>query len=135
MKFTLKSGVEIDVTQAPYRDAMALHKALLSSIKGLPISDDILKMDISILKDAIVSAAISQEVEDALFKCGERATYANIRITQDLFDDTKVGTKAREDFYEIAWRIIEVNCGPFFKGAFSRLKAALPSAKTASPAS
>ena len=135
MEFTLASGAKLVVSQAPFVDAMALHKALLASVKGLPLSDDPMKMDLAVLKDAVISAAVSPEVEAALFKCGVRAIYNNRAVDHDLFDDEKIGTTAREDFYEIMWKIVEVNCGPFFKKAFSRLKVALARPSTASPAS
>lgn len=126
MDFKLASGAKLSVTEAPFVDAMALQKALLASVRGVPLAQDIMKMDVSVLKDAVISAAISPEVESAVFRCADRATYDNIRVSEDLLNDPKIGTRAREDFYEIAWNIIVVNCGPFFKRTFSRLKAALP---------
>jgi hypothetical protein len=132
MDYQLGSGAKLKVTQASFVDSMALHKALLASVKGLQVSADILKMDVSALKDAVISAATSPEVEKALFRCGEKATYENVRVTPSLFDDVQIGTQAREDFYEIAWKIVEVNCGPFFKRTFSRLKAAFPGTPTVS---
>jgi hypothetical protein len=132
MDFKLASGASLTVSQAPFVDAMALQKALLASVKGLPLSADIMKMDVSVLKDGVIAAATSPEVEKALFQCAARATYDNIVVSSDLFDDPKIGTQARKDFYDIAWKIIEVNCGPFFKTTFSRLKAALPAAPAAS---
>ena len=133
MDFTLSSGMKLVVTPAPFVDAMALNKALLLSVKGLPISDDMLKMDISVLKDAVISAATSPDVEQALYRCGKRALYNNRVVEPDLFDDPQIGDQAREDFYDIAVKIVEVNCGPFFKKTFSKLKGALAK-PTASPA-
>jgi hypothetical protein len=133
MDYQLASGAKLTVSQAPFVDAMALQKALLAAAKGLPMAADIMKMDVAVLKDVIIAAATSPEVEKALFQCAARATYDSVRVDPDLFDDAKIGTRARADFYEIAWKIIEVNCGPFFKTTFSRLKAALPAAPAASP--
>jgi hypothetical protein len=133
MEFTLASGAKLSVTEAPYRDTMSLQRSLLSAVKGFPIGDDIMNMDLSVLKDAILSVATSNDVEVALFRCGARATYDDVKVTESLFDDPKMGLRAREDFYEIAWKIIEVNCGPFFKQPFSRLKAVFPGTPTASP--
>jgi len=135
MDFQTASGAKLSVTQASFVDSMALHKALLASVKGLPLAQDITKMDLTVLKDMVVAAATSPEVEKALFRCAERATYESVRVNEELFDDQKIGNRAREDFYEIAWKVVEVNCGPFFKRTFSRLKGALAGAPTASPAS
>ena len=144
MDYQLASGARLVVSQAPFVDAFALHKALLASVKGTPLTDEqgrplelgnLAKMDINALKDLCIAAATSPEVQRTLDLCAQRATYNARKVDTDLFDDPKDGGKAREDYYEIAWKIIEVNALPFFKTTFSRLKGALPGAPTASPAS
>ena len=125
MEYVLDSGAKLSVTQAPFINAMALYKALLASVKGLQLAEDVMNMDVTVLKDAAISAATSPEVEQALYKCARRATYNTFPVDPSLFDDPRIGTQAREDFYEIAWRVVEVNCGPFFKRTFLRLKGAL----------
>ncbi len=121
--YTLTSGAVLHVTTAPFGEAKALMKALAKCAKGLPLKDDILKSDISALKDYVVEAIASDEVESALFACARRATYQNVKVTPELFDDAALGDKAREDYFEICAKIIEANGGPFFVKAFSMLKA------------
>jgi hypothetical protein len=134
MECVLKSGAKLDVTEAPFGQALALQKAIMAAVKGLPLAADISKLDLSVLKDAVIAVATDDTVEKALFACFARATYNNIRVTEDLFNDVKLGTEARKDFYEISWKVIEVNCGPFFINAFSRLKGAFAGTPAASPA-
>ena len=132
--FMLSSGVELKVSSAAFVDANRLKNALLSAARGMKGLDDslvgglggIANMDLGPVLDAILGAATSPEVEQALFKCAERALYDNIRVNVALFDDPQIGEKARGDYYEIALKIIEVNCRPFFSGALSRFKDLIP---------
>lgn len=122
MEFLLPGGNKFLVTPSSFEKAMALQKALLRATKGLPLAADPFQMDVSILKDAVVSVATSDEVEKAMFCCMESANYRDRRVSRDLFDDPKIGEQAREDFYLMCWHTAEVNCGPFFKKTFSRLR-------------
>lgn len=120
--FVLGSGARLHVTTAPFVDANALRKTLLKTAKGIPLSADPLSMDLSVLKDVFIEAASSDEVERVLFKCMERVSYQDVKVTPALFDDLKLGEQARTDLLEMYWKVIEVNCGPFFLKAFSALK-------------
>ena len=123
MEFNLQSGAKLIVTASSFKEAQALNKALLASIKGLDIADNIMNTDVKSFFSAIVSAATSDDVERALFKCAERSSYDGVKVTPALFDDIKLAEQAREDYYEICKCIIEVNCSPFFKGVFSWFRA------------
>lgn len=132
--YVLSSGARLHVTVAPFADANALVKALAKCAKGLPLGADPLKADVGVLKDMLVEALTSVEVEQGLKRCMERASYNDMKITTSIFDDPKVGQQARQDYYEICWKVIEVNCAPFFVKTFSALRARLASV-TASPGS
>ncbi len=119
---TLESGAKLHITRAPFVDAMALQNALIKSNKGVPLPNNPLNMEIGDLKDAVISAAASEDVREQLDKCMGRCTYNNMRISPELFDDPKMGDTARQDYYLIVWRVIEVNCGPFFFHLFSKWK-------------
>lgn len=120
--FNLPSGAKLHVTRAPFADAMALQTALIKSNKGVPLPNNPLNMEIGDLKDAVISAVASDEVREQLDKCLGRCTYNNVRVTNDLFDDAKLGDAARQDYYVMVWHVIEVNCGPFFFHLFSKWK-------------
>ena len=125
--YTLASGAKLHVSTASFEDANALVKALTRCAKGLAISDDPLKADIGVLKDVLVEAISSDEVERALFKCMERVSYKDIKVSKALFDDPTIGDHAREDYFEICWKTVEANCGPFFVKAFSAFKVRMAS--------
>jgi hypothetical protein len=125
--FILNTGAKLEVTESSFADAYALEKALLSAIKdtnlaGMQFNKSIFDMDVDVLLKAVLTMATSDHVERCLFKCFERATYDKVRITPELFDDPKIGSQIREDFYEIALKVAEVNCRPFFKKLPSTLK-------------
>jgi hypothetical protein len=142
MEFSLPSGSKMVVSEAAYVDAIALFKALMKSVKGVPLSGDIELLNVTVLKDALIEAATSPEVDAALFKCADRAVYENVKVTPALFDDPKLKDVARGDYFLILWHVIEVNCGPFFGKTFSVLSERLkinpffhPAATTSTKAS
>lgn len=130
MDFTLASGAVLHVSTASFAEANALVKALLRCAKGMPIGDDLLKQDITAFKDVLIEAATSEDAEKALFGCMRRASYKSTKLVPENFDS--LGDDFRQDYFEVCWKIIEVNCSPFFAKAFSALKARLTSA-AASP--
>jgi hypothetical protein len=127
-EFTLKSGAKLVVTAAPMQDCDALMSALAKCSKGIPLTDDILRQDITHLKDYFAEAISSPDFKSAIWKCAQRSTYENVRVSQDLFDDPKLEQQARGDYFEILFKIIEVNCAPFFAQIFSLFKTRQPSA-------
>jgi hypothetical protein len=134
-EFEMPSGAKLVVTLAPFTDSLALHKTLIRAARDLPITPDVLQMDVAALKDVLIEATTSQDVEKALFKCFERCVYNNMKVRPDLFDDPTVGETAREDYYSIAWAVVKVNCAPFVKRISSWLKTAFSKRPVVSPAS
>ena len=119
---SLPSGAKHHITLAPFQDANALTKALLKTTVGLRLAENPLEMDLGVLKDVLVAAATSDEVEALMFKCLERSTYEGTKVTRELFDDIKMGEQARGDYYAMCANIIKVDCQPFFEKALSMLK-------------
>lgn len=120
--FELPSGAQHHVTRAPFQDANALTKALLKSSIGIRLAENPLDMDVTVLKDTLVSAMTSDDVERLLMLCLARSTYDGTKVTPDLFDDVKIGDAARGDFYPMCANVVKVNCQPFFGPALSMLK-------------
>jgi hypothetical protein len=135
MDFVLPSGSKMTVSESSYEDANALLKALLKAAKGIPLAKDPMSMDVTVLKDALIEAATSSEVDAAIFKCAERAVYENVKVTKALFDDPKLKEAARADYFLIQWHVIEVNCGPFFGKTFSILRERLGTSPFFQPSS
>lgn len=119
MDFTLASGSKLTVTMSSFDDADALQTALLNAAKGLKLPDNPMDVDTTDMIRTILEAATSKDVKAALFKCFERALYDGHKVGRPLFDDLEIGERAREDYYEMAIKVIEVNCRPFLKRVFS----------------
>lgn len=143
--FALPSGARLDVTVSEFQKAGALTKAVLRHAKLAP---EDLKLDLAKIKEGavgllagnpgvfadflnrLVGMATSDELEAAAMECAKRATWTpageegQLRVLPSLFDDPKWGMAAREDYYAILARVMEVNCGPFFARTFSALLAA-----------
>ena len=136
-EFNLKSGAVLIITAAPFGEADELKDALLAEMKDLQVVDAFQKLDLGkmvaggaqakdlpagifpIMWKAVLGAATDPAVKRALMKCAQRASYDGIKVNAALFDDPDKGTQAREDYYEICTRIVEVNVAPFFKRLFS----------------
>ena len=114
MDYKLESGAKLSVTQSSYEDAIDLNDELLKSFGEISLTDDIV--------NKIKTAASSPVVRRCIMKCAERAVYENVRVSKELFDDPKLGVQARKDYFEICFRIVEVNCYPFLEGLLSLLK-------------
>lgn len=117
-EFTLKSGAKVVVTPSSFKDAMALVRAIRKAAFGMSKETD--------LADAII---ISEEVQDAIFKCAAKATYNGTRITPEIFDDLTAGAEARKDYFEIFNCVAKANVDDFFERASSASKG--PSETTA----
>jgi hypothetical protein len=101
--FTLRSGAKLTVTGAPFEAAIALVEAVKRVTVGRDPNEDV--------GDMIV---MNPDVRSALFGVFDTVLYDTVRVTAALFDDPKLGEKARGDYFEICERVIEVNCRPFF---------------------
>lgn len=124
-KFTLPTGAVLEVSVSSFSDASQLRKQLLAATRGVPLPSDLLNEDVTALKDLVVNAACSDAVEEAFFRCADKALYNGVRVSRELFDDPKIMEQARRDYYAIMLRVIEVNCEPFFEQLFSVLKTRL----------
>jgi len=139
-EFTLPSGAKFFVTMAPFEDACVLRDAVIKEVRGqgITIPQRALEKDIeswkedtelmSIFLDKIMAVAASREVKDAIFRCFERCKYNEVKVSKDLFNDPKLEEQAREDYYPMCMRVMEVNLKPFFKKVSSLLGAPLRTA-------
>lgn len=101
--FTLKSGVVLQVTTAPFEDAVALVEAIKKLTFGLDPSLEI--------TDVVI---FDPQVRKALYAVFPLALYGPTRVSPGLFDDPKEGDRARGDYFEICSHLITVNSKPFF---------------------
>lgn len=103
---TLKSGTTIQITSADFQDAMALVRAIKKASVGIPPTEDISSVVI-----------LSEEVEQALFRCFKKVLYQDRHVDKGLFDDPVIGEKARKDYFEMCGKVIKANCDLFFDQA------------------
>ena len=127
---TQNTGARVVINPAPYKKVVNLRKVLLKEIKqnsiGLKLTgkeEDVLEktLDFSgvldFIKNVLIGADTSEEVENAIFDCLSYCTYnTTLKIDQDLFDKEP---EAREDYYEIIISCIEENLRPFIKSLVS----------------
>lgn len=133
---TENTGARVVINPAPFKKVTTLKKVLLQEIKnnviGLKVAEGngaILGRQlefsgcIDFLKNVIVGADISEDVENAIFECLKHCTYDMHKITPELFDNIQ---EAREDYYEIIISCIEENLKPFIKSLVSKWKTLAP---------
>jgi len=108
------NGKKLRITKASFSEAMALQRAVASSLEGKHFPkgmDD----NVDEIIHAVLSAATSSEVEEALFTCARRAMVGEEKITRDFFEDSE----RWEHYYPIMFEIMKENLYPFFKRIFS----------------
>jgi hypothetical protein len=126
-----KTGAEIQIAPAPFKDAMELKNVLFKELASSGISfdkinlEDIEKTGLEQIIKPIIQIDTSKDFYNAFFKCAGRCLYNGNKITEETFEDVT----AREDYYLIMLEVLKENLSPFFKGLVSKLS--LFTAKTA----
>ena len=101
--FILKSGAKLHMSMGPWEHVVALWSAVKMVSIGKKENPEV---------GSIILA--SPEVQKAVRDLFSWATYDSIKIYPGLFDEAKLGDKARMDYLEICERLIEFNLRPFF---------------------
>jgi len=123
------NGKELKITLSSFSDARALEKSIERALKGTRFEIpsittgadgkiDMEKTDVDLpgIIDMVLGVATSDEVENALFVCAQRALVGTDKVDRDFFEKAE----NREHFYPIMVEIIKVNVGPFFKALGSK---------------
>jgi len=146
LKFEAPSGAKVEVTLSDYSTSCDLMKAVLRAIRqggvGSKIPENIQLSDLSKLTnanlqdlggfaDAVIDVITSKEVEELIFKCMERCTYKDERISRSTFEPED----RRGDFLFIAWEVGKANVRPFGSHLTSGLKNIFQQKKDDSPKS
>lgn len=101
--FILKSGAKLVVTEGPWEHGVVLMEAVKSATRGKDAGLDI---------DDVVLA--NEDVRVKSYPLWDTVLYETVRLTQGLFDDPKLGPRAKSDYFEILLSVIKVNVLPFF---------------------
>lgn len=129
---TKNSKKTVKIIPASFKDAVALKKEMLKSlkdagiIKGITL-DSLKNLEVADIINSVATLLISMDIsetfDNALFNCLKVCIYDNKHsITQQLFDDIP---ELKEDYYEIVSKCCEVNLRPFFKSLVSELSTRL----------
>jgi len=144
--FTAPSGAKIEMTLSDYSLCWDLLKAVLRAVRqggvSKKIPEDVQLSDLSKLSDAnlqdlggladaVIDIVTSIEVEELIYKCMNRCTYNNERITRATFEPED----KRGDFLFVAWEVGRANVRPFGSHLTSGLKNAFQQEKPKSQAS
>ena len=124
-EITLKSGNVLKVNVAPFIDAIRLTNIVAKAFsqRGLDFKidrDTELKFETLFNKnpDAFVKGladiVFEEFVMNVVFKCAERCIYVKRGVSLKINPDTFEDEEAREDFYEIMYKIAYANIKPFF---------------------
>jgi len=142
--FKAPSGASVDCTLSDYSTAFDLMRAVLSAARkggigsklpeNLQLSDlaKIGESDISTLgglADVVIDVVSSREVETLIFKCMERCTYDNEKITRGTFEEEE----RRGDFLFVVFEVGKINLRPFLSHLLSGLKISSQKAKVSTP--
>jgi len=138
IKHTAPSGAAVEITLSEFQIGFDLMRAVLkaaraggigskmpeklSDLAGLANKD---VKEIAGFIDIIIDILASKEVEDLIYKCFEKCTYNNARITRDTWDKED----ARGDFLWVAYIVGFENIRPFVSHLLSGLKTTFPAAK------
>lgn len=101
--FVLKSGAKLHITTAPFRYNIKLTSVVKKAMEGREPEEKL--WDFIIFDDDVV---------EALEPVFQTVTYNGIRVTDQLFDDVKLGEQATADYPEIALHVLNCNCTRFF---------------------
>lgn len=128
LKKTLDSGALLEVTLAPFAVGHNLLKSVMRELESVNINlglkgkntlkdvfSDIGDEAVNTIKNLAVRLVASEKVEESLWACMERATYNNIKISRDTFEDEK----SRGDYLIVAKEVLWYNLGPFLKNLSS----------------
>lgn len=113
----LESGKKLHITMAPFADAKALYQVCMKELKDLKL-DSKTDIDVNFWKDLAFTALSSKEIEAALFKCFEKVTYDDKRITN--VDDVFESAQAREDYIIVCVHVMKENIMPFMKSLYAK---------------
>lgn len=117
----------VKITAASFQNTVKLKQAVMKCLLDANVMKDvgdIQNLGLSGIIDKVLNVLFSAEIsggfEKAVFDCLGVCIYDDkYKITPQLFDDIP---DAREDYYEIVSKCVEVNLRPFFKSLVSELK-------------
>lgn len=106
----LPSGAELKITMSPFTEGRSLYQAMLEEAKSLSLAPNT-EIDVNFFKDIFCSALSSKKIESCIWKCMERSTYNDLKITIDTFEPEE----SRQDYFDVMMEVARYNVLPFTK--------------------
>lgn len=110
----LPSGAKLKITPSSFAVAKELFQAVTEELKELNISATT-EIDINLFKDLFCTGLSSKKIEKCLWECIKKATYNDLKITEDTFEPVE----AREDYIQVMFEVAKENIAPFMKSLFA----------------
>lgn len=109
----LPSGAVLQVQAAPFAVSKALYQAVLKEAKALNLGS---QNDAgNLMKDLLMTAYSSAEIEKALWACFGKCLYNGLKIDKDTFEPEA----AREDYVFVCMEVAQDNISPFGKSLYA----------------
>lgn len=130
-EITLQSGNKLQIQSPQFKLAMDLIRCMCKELKAQKIRIDPKELSdesnvLELIIDVVFTLIGSVEFDAAFFAIANGCLYNGERINESLFNDRE---NAREDFFEIEYKIIEACIKPFMKSLLSMLEKAQVLAK------
>lgn len=110
----LPSGAKLKITPSSFAVSKELFQAVSEELKSLSISAST-EIDINLFKDFFCAGLSSKKIEKCLWECMKKATYNDLKITEDTFEPVE----AREDYLQVMFEVAKENITPFMKSLFA----------------
>lgn len=121
----LASGNKLQIQSPAFKDGKYLLKCFARELKTIGLDVNNLSSEelaLSKIFDGALSLISSEEFENAFWVCANTCLYNGERVNEKLFDDRE---EAREDFFEIEYKIVEACLKPFLKRLPTLLKSSI----------
>jgi hypothetical protein len=113
---TLPSGAILEMTMAPFEDGHKLLKAVSREIESTKITTGM--QDLEAIKNLMMRAIYSEEIERALIPCLARCKYNKQLVNTKLFSDETITDeekiRRRGDYLPVVKEVLMYNLTPFF---------------------
>ena len=115
----LQSGSTLKIQLPRFGAVMDLIRCACREIKKDGLSVDLEALKTGDILGIILSLVGSKEFEECYWNVSAGCLYNGERVTASLFEDRE---EAREDYFEVQFKIIEASLKPFGKSLLSMLQ-------------
>lgn len=114
IEVVLPSKAKLKISPSAFAVSKELFQAITEEMKSLNISAST-EIDINLFKDMFCTGLSSKKIEKCIWECMKKATYNDLKITEDTFEPVE----AREDYIPVMFEVAKENITPFMKSLFA----------------